>query len=65
MIFTSYAIFKFKFGCILCVWELCLRASLYIMCMAGACGAQERELDPLELELQTVVKHHWDVGAGE
>lgn len=62
MIFTNYTIFKFKFGFILCVWELCLRVSLSIMCMPGACGAQEREVDPLELELRIDVKHH--VGCG-
>ena len=34
---------------------------LCIICVANAYGGQKRALDPLELELQTVVGHH--VGA--
>lgn len=35
-----------------------LPACVYrVACMPGACGGQERAMDPLELELQVVVSH--------
>lgn len=38
----------------------CLPA--YMSLCAGAQGGQKRALDPLELELQTVVSHHAEAG---
>lgn len=39
----------------------CLPA--YMSLCAGAQGGQKRALDPLELELQTVVSHHAEAGS--
>lgn len=51
-----------KISIILCVWVFCLYACLCTMCMLGAHRGQKRILDPLELELQTVLSSHVDTG---
>lgn len=45
-----------------CLWVFCLHVCVPTTCIPGAQGDQERAWNLLEMELQTVVKHH--VGAG-
>lgn len=50
-----------KFNLIFMVWKSCLYTCLCITCMPGVQGDQKWALDPLGLELQTIVSLH--VGA--
>lgn len=45
-----------------CVWVLCAQACLCTVYMSGALGGGKRALDPLEVELWTVVRYHVGVG---
>jgi hypothetical protein len=40
----------------------CPQACLCFVCISGACGGEERVLDPLELELPVVVSCHTGTG---
>lgn len=46
----------------LCVWVFCLDMYLWAACVPGALGDQKIGLDPLELELQKIVRGCLDVG---
>lgn len=35
----------------------CLHVCMFVMCLSGAHGGQKRALNPLQLELQTVLNH--------
>ena len=55
---VNEALYHFQKLFILCVWVFCLRVYLYTTCVSGAPRGKKRVLDPLGLELQTVVSHH-------
>ena len=55
-------LFKIFMHACMYVWAFCLHVCLCTTYMPGAYGVQKRVLDPLELELQTVVSHHVDAG---
>lgn len=46
----------------LCVWVFCLDTNLWAACGPGALGDQKIGLDPLELELQKIVRGCLDAG---
>lgn len=35
---------------------------MYTKCVPDACGGQKRVLDSLELELEMIVSHQWELG---
>jgi hypothetical protein len=49
--------------CVFACLPVCMYVCMCTVCVSGASGAQERILDPLELEAQTVGSYH--VGAGK
>ena len=58
--FSTLPLLIIFFYFILCVWIFCLHVCLCIMCVPGACRGQKRASDPVELELQIVVRCHVD-----
>lgn len=50
---------------VLCMWVFCLPLYVHNRSMTGTQRGQQTALDPLELQLQTVVSHHcWDLSLG-
>lgn len=60
----SFSLFFFCFLTFFCLWVFCLHVCVPTACIPGAHGDQERAWNLLEMELQTVVKHHVGDGNG-